>query len=34
MPPSPTAHAPTTTEELKELLKNDTKIKVAGELLS
>lgn len=31
MPPSPTENAPKSIEELKELLKNDTKVKVAGE---
>jgi hypothetical protein len=31
MPSSPTPGAPTTQEELKELLKDDTKVKVAGE---
>ena len=31
MPPSPTPNAPTGLEQLKELLKNDTKVKVAGQ---
>ncbi|KAK4687712.1 glutamine synthetase, partial [Tremellales sp. Uapishka_1] len=30
MPPSPTLNAPTNIEELKKLLENDTKVKVAG----
>jgi hypothetical protein len=30
MPPSPTPNAPSTLEELKELLKDDIKVKVAG----
>ncbi|WWC65352.1 uncharacterized protein I303_107970 [Kwoniella dejecticola CBS 10117] len=30
MPPSPTSNAPTSLEELKELLKDDNKVKVAG----
>jgi len=30
MPPSPTAEAPANVEELKVLLQDDTKVKVAG----
>jgi len=30
MPPSPTPNAPANLEQLKELLKDDTKVKVAG----
>jgi len=32
MSPLPTPNAPTTSEELKQLLKDDNKVKVAGKL--